>query len=220
MFITFEGPEGSGKTTQIPKVLQFLTEAGYSVFSTREPGGTLIGDQIRQVLLANKNTEMHPRTEILLFQASRAQLVEQEILPRIKNGEIVLCDRYADSTIAYQGYGHRVNLPQLRNIVNFATGGLKPDLTLLLDLDVSVGLARRRKDGDINRLDAFDLAFHQRVRAGYRELAASEPDRWVIIDAAQPAHQVQQALCDSILSQLGDANINLNRNRGGGRSTK
>ena len=202
MFITFEGPEGSGKTTQIPKVLQFLTEAGYSVFSTREPGGTLIGDQIRQVLLANKNTEMHPRTEILLFQASRAQLVEQEILPRIKNGEIVLCDRYADSTIAYQGYGHRVNLPQLRNIVNFATGGLKPDLTLLLDLDVSVGLARRRKDGDINRLDAFDLAFHQRVRAGYRELAASEPDRWVIIDASQPAHQVQQDLCDAIISQL------------------
>ena len=214
MFITFEGSEGSGKTTQIPKVGQFLAQAGYSVFSTREPGGTSIGDQIRQVLLANKNTEMHPRTEILLFQASRAQLVEQEIQPRIKKGEIVLCDRYADSTIAYQGYGHRVNLTQLRNIVNFATGGLKPDLTLFLDLDVSVGLARRRKDGDVNRLDAFELAFHQRVRAGYHELAASEPDRWVIIDATQPLHQVQQDLCDAILSRLGDANIKPNRNIG------
>jgi dTMP kinase len=212
MFITFEGSEGSGKTTQIPKVGQFLAKAGYSVFSTREPGGTSIGDQIRKVLLANKNTEMHPRTEILLFQASRAQLVEQEIQPRIKNGEIVLCDRFADSTIAYQGYGHRVNLTQLRNIIHFATGGLKPDLTLLLDLDVSVGLARRRKDGDINRLDAFELAFHQRVRAGYHELAASEPDRWVIIDAALPPHQVQQELCDAILSRLDDASIKPNRN--------
>ena len=137
MFITFEGPEGSGKTTQIPQIVQFLGEAGYTVFSTREPGGTSIGDQIRQVLLANKNTEMHPRSEILLFQASRAQLVEQEIQPRLERGEIVLCDRYADSTIAYQGYGHRVDLAQLRSIVDFATGGLKPDLTLLLDLDVA-----------------------------------------------------------------------------------
>lgn len=214
MFITFEGSEGSGKTTQIPKVVQFLSEAGYLVYATREPGGTSIGDQIRQVLLANQNTEMHPRTEILLFQASRAQLVEQEIQPRIKNDEIVLCDRYADSTIAYQGYGHRVNLTQLRNIVNFATGGLKPDLTLLLDLDVSVGLARRRNDGDINRLDAFELAFHQRVRAGYHELAASEPNRWMIIDAAQPPHQVQKDLCDAILSRLGGAIEKPNRDIG------
>ena len=210
MFITFEGSEGSGKTTQIPNVMQFLTDAGYSVFSTREPGGTPIGDQVRQVLLANQNTEMHPRTEILLFQASRAQLVEQEIQPRIKKGEIVLCDRYADSTIAYQGYGHQVNLTQLQNIVHFATGGLKPDLTLLLDLDVSIGLARRRKDGDINRLDAFELAFHQRVRGGYHDLAASEPGRWVIIDAAQPPHQVQQDLCDAILSRLEGANVKPN----------
>jgi dTMP kinase len=202
MFITFEGPEGSGKTTQIPQVVQFLSEAGYPVFSTREPGGTSIGDQIRQVLLANKNTEMHPRSEILLFQASRAQLVEQEIQPRIERGEIVLCDRYADSTIAYQGYGHQIDLAQLRNIVDFATGGLKPELTLLLDLDVAVGLTRRRKGGGINRLDAFELAFHQRVRAGYHEMAAAEPERWVIIDAAQPPNQVQQDLRTAILSRL------------------
>jgi dTMP kinase len=210
MFITFEGPEGSGKTTQIPQIVQFLTEAGYPVFSTREPGGTSIGDQIRQVLLANKSTEMHPRSEILLFQASRAQLVEQEIQPRIERREIVLCDRYADSTIAYQGYGHRIDLAQLRNIVDFATGGLKPDLTLLLDLDVAVGLTRRQKDGDINRLDAFELAFHQRVRAGYHELAAAEPDRWVIIDAAQSPPQVQHDLRAAILSRLTDPSLDKN----------
>ncbi len=202
MFITFEGPEGSGKTTQIPQIQNFLLEAGYLVFSTREPGGTSIGNQIREVLLANKNTEMHPRSEILLFQASRAQLVEQEIKPRLAQGEIVLCDRYADSTIAYQGYGHGVDLEQLRSIVNFATSGLKPDLTLLFDLDVKVGLARRQKDGDVNRLDAFELEFHQRVRNGYHALAATEPDRWVIVNANQPPELVQAAVCEIIRKQL------------------
>ena len=202
MFITFEGPEGSGKTSQIPQLRDYLAEAGYPVFCTREPGGTSIGDQIRQVLLANQNTEMHPRTEILLFQASRAQLVEQEILPRLKRGEIVLCDRYADSTLAYQGHGHGVDLAQLHSIVQFATGGLKPDLTLLLDLEVEMGLSRRHKDGDVNRLDAFEIAFHQRVRAGYHKLAAAEPQRWVIIDASQSPEQVQQDLRAAILARL------------------
>jgi dTMP kinase len=202
MFITFEGPEGSGKTTQIPQLEQFLLEAGYRVFCTREPGGTSIGDQVREVLLANRNTEMHPRSEILLFQASRAQLVEQEIKPRLARGEIVLCDRYADSTIAYQGYGHGVDLGQLGNIVSFATDGLKPDLTLLLDLDVKVGLSRRQKDGGVNRMDAFELAFHQRVRNGYLALVAADPGRWLVIDAAQLPNQVQQALRTAIQARL------------------
>jgi dTMP kinase len=202
MFITFVGPEGSGKTTQIPQIEHFLLDAGYRVFCTREPGGTSIGDQVREVLLANKNTEMHPRSEILLFQASRAQLVEQEIKPRLARGEIVLCDRYADSTIAYQGYGHGVDLKQLGNIVDFATDGLKPDLTLLLDLDVEEGLARRQKDGGINRLDAFELEFHQRVRDGYHALAAAEPGRWVVIDAGQNPGKVQADLRTAILARL------------------
>ncbi|HBX67960.1 MAG TPA: dTMP kinase [Chloroflexi bacterium] len=201
MFITFEGPEGSGKTTQIPQLQDYLVEAGYTVFCTREPGGTAIGDQIREVLLANKNTAMHPRSEILLFQASRAQLVEQEILPRLQRHEIVLCDRYADSTLAYQGYGHGVDLAQLRGIVDFATGGLKPDLTLLFDLDVEIGLSRRQKDGDINRLDAFALDFHRRVRAGYHALAAAEPQRWQIIDATQPPEQVQAVVREVVLAK-------------------
>ena len=201
MFITFEGPEGSGKTTQIPQLQDYLVEAGYTVYCTREPGGTAIGDQIREVLLANKNTAMHPRSEILLFQASRAQLVEQEILPRLQRHEIVLCDRYADSTLAYQGYGHGVDLAQLRGIVDFATGGLKPDLTLLFDLDVEIGLSRRQKDGDINRLDAFALDFHRRVRAGYHALAAAEPQRWQIIDATQPPEQVQAVVREVVLAK-------------------
>jgi dTMP kinase len=203
MFITFEGPEGSGKTSQISVLRDYLLETGHAVFCTREPGGTSIGDQIRQVLLANKNTEMHPRSEILLFQASRAQLVEQEILPRLKRGEIVLCDRYADSTIAYQGYGHQVNLEQLRAIVNFATGGLKPNLTLLLDLEVEVGLQRRQKEGDVNRLDAFELEFHRRVREGYHKLAYTEPQRWVTVDANQPPEIVQAAVREIIIERIG-----------------
>ncbi|MEN8173796.1 MAG: dTMP kinase [Chloroflexota bacterium] len=202
MFISFEGPEGSGKTTQMPALKKHLQKLGYTVFTTREPGGTSIGDQIREVLLANKNTAMHPRTEILLFQASRVQLVEGEILPRLGRGEIVLCDRYADSTLAYQGYGHRLDLKELNAIVNFATGGLKPDLTLLFDLDVEVGLNRRQKDGGVNRLDAFELDFHRRVRAGYHQLAEAEPDRWVIIDAEKSLETVQEQMQAAVIARL------------------
>lgn len=201
-FITLEGPDGSGKTSQVPFLRDFLLAAGYQVYCTREPGGTSIGDQIRQVLLANRNQEMHPRTEILLFQASRAQLVEEVILPRMAAGEIVLCDRYADSTLAYQGYGHRIDLDQLRSIVNFATAGLKPDLTLLFDVDAQTGLQRRQADGDINRLDALAIEFHQRVQAGYHSLAAAEPQRWVTIDASQPIPAVQSAVQEVVLTWL------------------
>jgi dTMP kinase len=202
MFITLEGPEGSGKSSQIPILLKYLQNAGYRVTATREPGGTSIGDQIREVLLSNRNTEMDPRTEILLFQASRAQLVEQVILPRITQGEVVICDRYADSTIAYQGYGHQVNLNQLYSIVDFATGGLKPNLSLLLDVDVRVGLKRRQKDGDVNRLDKFVIEFHQRVIAGYHEMVKAEPERWVIIDANQTFEEVQQEIQQVVLQRL------------------
>jgi dTMP kinase len=202
MFITLEGPEGSGKTSHIPILKEYLQRAGYLVTTTREPGGTSIGDQIREVLLSNKNTEMHPRTEILLFQASRAQLVEQLISPLNSRNEIVLCDRYADSTIAYQGYGHQVDLNQLRSIISFATGGLIPDLSILLDLDVQVGLKRRQKVGDVNRLDKFVIEFHERVRYGYHELVKSEPERWVVIDAEQPFNDVQRNLQQVVIQRL------------------
>jgi dTMP kinase len=202
MFITFEGPEGSGKTLQTTVLVKFLEQAGYNVLATREPGGTNIGNQIRAVLLDLKNTAMQARTEILLFQASRAQLVEEVVLPNLAQGKIVLCDRYADSTIAYQGYGYQVNLEQLRAIVNFATGGLKPDLTLFLDIDVEEGLRRRADGGEWNRLDAYDLAFYQRVRQGFHQMVKDEPDRWEILDAGQPPYQVHSAIQEVVLKRL------------------
>lgn len=204
MFISFEGPEGSGKTLQITALAEFLKGAGYPVLATREPGGTGIGDQIRAILLDLDNTVMQARTEILLFQASRAQLVEEVILPHLAKGDIVLSDRYADSTIAYQGYGHQVNLEQLKNIVTFATGGLKPDLSLLLDIDVEDGLRRKSGGEEWNRLDAYELDFHQRVRQGFHQMVAAEPERWVVINAAKSRSEVQAEIQQVVLERLGD----------------
>lgn len=191
MFITFEGPEGSGKTTQIKALVGFMQERGYEVVCTREPGGTPIGDQIRAVLTNLDNTAMHPRAEILLFQAARAQHVEELIRPASAAGKLVLCDRYADSTLAYQGYGHGYDLDLLRGLIGFATGGLQPDLTVLLDVDVEAGLRRKQRGNDWNRLDAYALEFHRRVRAGYFELANLEPARWVTVDANCRPEDVQ-----------------------------
>ena len=203
MFITFEGSEGSGKTSQIAPLADYLRQRGRDVLTTREPGGAPIIEQIRAVILDRKNTEMHARTEILLFQAARAQHVEQVIRPHLQKGGIVLCDRYADSTLAYQGYGYRCfALEQLKPLVAFATGGLVPDLTLLLDVDVEVGLRRRMQDGDWTRLDAYDLSYHQRVRAGYLEMAQAEPERWVVIDAGQAPEKVQGDIRRVVLSRL------------------
>lgn len=190
MFITLEGPEGSGKTSQMPGLADYLRKKGFDLVTTREPGGTFIGDQIRNVLFDLENKGMNPRSEILLFQASRAQLVDEIILPALKAGKIVLCDRYADSTLAYQGYGHKVDMKTLCEIVNFATGGLKPDLTMFLDISVEEGLKRRNKGGEWNRLDDYDKEFHRRVYQGYQQLIAAEPGRWVVVNAAQPPEQV------------------------------
>lgn len=202
MFITLEGPEGSGKTSHIPYLVEYLREKGHTVFPTREPGGTSIGEQIREVIHDLKNVEMHPRAETLLYQAARAQIVEQVIQPRLKAGEIVISDRYYDSTIAYQGYGHQQDLEQVRALVKYATGGLKPDLTVLLDVDVEEGLRRKKKDNEWNRLDAYTVEFHQRVRAGYLVMVKQEPDRWVVLDAGQKWDAVQQELRALILERL------------------
>ena len=203
MFISLEGPEGSGKTSHIPPLVEFLREKGYQVFPTREPGGTSISEQIRMVIHDLRNTEMHPRTETLLYQAARAQIVEQVIKPRLAAGEIVLCDRYADSTIAYQGYGHQQDLDEVRSLVRYATGGLTPDLTILLDVEVEVGLKRKTKNGaEWNRLDAYTVEFHRRVRAGYLELVKAEPDRWLVVDASRDWESVQGALREVIVGKL------------------
>jgi len=203
MFMTLEGPEGSGKTSQLPALVEYLREQGYDVFPTREPGGTSIGEQIREVIHDLKNVEMHPRTETLLYQAARAQIVEEVFKPRLAAGNIVISDRYYDSTIAYQGYGHQQDLDQVRALVRYATGGLVPDLTILLDVDVEAGLRRKTQNGsEWNRLDAYTLEFHQRVRRGYLEMAKAEPERWVVIDAGREWRAVQQDLRRAVMERL------------------
>jgi len=203
MFITLEGPDGSGKSMQIPALAEFIRSQGYEVLTTREPGGTNIGDQIRQVIMKLGNTSMPPRTEILLFCAARAQIVEEVLRPALQRGVVVISDRYADSTLAYQGYGHGVDLEELTRLLKFTTGGLRPDLTLLLDVDAETGLRRRQTSGgEWNRLDAYALSFHKRVREGYHQLAAAEPERWRTIDASQAPEMVQSCIQDVVRQAL------------------
>ncbi len=203
LFITFEGPEGCGKTTQIKLLAEALTARDCNVLSLREPGGTSIGDQIREVLHDLRNTEMHARAEILLYNAARAQIVEQRIKPHLAAGGIVLCDRFADSTLAYQGYGRMLNLVDVRHIVAFATQNLKPDLTLYLDIDVEAGLARRRTGGgEWNRMDDQTVEFYRRVREGYQVLMAEEPQRWVSIDAARDVAEIQRNILMEVETRL------------------
>jgi dTMP kinase len=203
MFITLEGPEGSGKTSHIPYLVEYLREKKYVVFPTREPGGTVISEQIRDILHDLKNAEMHPRTETLLYQAARAQIVEQVIKPRLADKEIVISDRYYDSTIAYQGYGHQQDIEHVRALVKYATGGLDPDLTVLLDVDVEVGLKRKKDNGlEWNRMDAHEVQFYERVRNGYLEMVKAEPKRWIILDAGKSWDEVQAELREKIIAAL------------------
>lgn len=203
MFITFEGPEGSGKSSQIGPLKAFLENKGFSVLATREPGGTVIGNQIRDCLHDVNNREMISETEFLLYSASRAQLVREVILPALEEGQIVLCDRYADSTLAYQGYGRMLPLKDLKKITNFATGGLQPHLTFLLDIDVQRGLARRVVgQAEMNRLDLEEIAFHQRVREGYHKLSQSDPERWCVIDADRSAESVLKDLQRIVMERM------------------
>ncbi len=196
MFITFEGPEGGGKTTQIRLLEQVLTAQGHQVLVTREPGGTAIGNGIRTLLLDAANTAMSERAEALLFNAARAQLVDEIIRPALVKQQIVLCDRYADSTLAYQGFGRGLAVDQLATLINFATGGLQPDLTIFLAIDAAAGIERKRQiaGGEWNRLEEEDLAFHQRVAAGFKQLISTAPHRWLIVDAVPPLDQVHQAI--------------------------
>ena len=203
MFITFEGPDGSGKSTQLKMLAAALREEEREIVTTREPGGTEIGDQIRAVIMNMKNKAMDPRTELLLFNASRAQLVEELIRPSLAAGKVILCDRYADSTMAYQGYGHGLDKDELRRLLNFATGGLKPDLTLLFDISAEAGLKRRLSNHDEwNRMDDYALQFHERVRGGFLELAAADPERWVVIDADRDPGVIHAEVLDIVKRKL------------------
>lgn len=236
LFITFEGPEGSGKSTQARVLYEHLQARGYPVILTREPGGTRIGEMIRRILIDLQHTEMEPTTEILLFAAARAQLVNELIRPYLETGGIVLCDRYADSTYAYQGYGLKRDLDELRLITHIATGGLMPDLTIYLDLSAEEGLERKwlakqaQKNNRMseassvqpilhsgtlsqygrpewNRLDARDLSYHQRVAAGFRELMLHDPERWCRLDAHLPVDDLARAVAARIEPMLSHVSL-------------
>ncbi|MBN1260805.1 MAG: dTMP kinase [Anaerolineae bacterium] len=212
LLVTFEGPEGSGKTTQLPLVARWLETLHFPVLCTREPGGTRVGERIRAVLHDPSFTEMAPVTEILLYSASRAQHVAEIIRPALAEGHIVLCDRYYDSTYAYQGFGRALSLDELRSITRFATGGLVPDVTLYLDLEPEVGLQRRLQGGEeMNRLDREALDFHRRVREGYWTLVRQEPQRWLVIDAQGTVAEVQARIRDALHPRLYHAANSLNR---------
>jgi dTMP kinase len=207
LFITFEGPEGGGKSTQIKLLAEWLREQGCDVLTTREPGGTRIGDGVRGLVLNPEHVEMQPEAEILLYSAARAQLVGEVIRPHLARGGVVLCDRYADSTLAYQGYGRQFDLDALRKIIGFATGNLVPDLTICLDLPVLDGLQRKRANAraasdDWNRIEREELEFHERVRAGYLELAQIGGERWCVVDARQSVELAQAAINERVRQLL------------------
>lgn len=202
-FITLEGPEGAGKTVIARRLAAELESRGAPVRLTREPGGTALGERLREVLLASAGDRIGPRADALLFNAARAQLVAEVIGPALDAGQLVLCARYTDSTLAYQGYGAGVALDDLRALAEVATGGLAPDLTVLLDVDPEIGLARKA-DEDRTRFEAgFDLAFHQRVRAGFRELAAAEPERFVVLDSSRSVDDVFEDALEAVLASIG-----------------
>lgn len=199
-FITIEGPEGAGKTTQAVALVGHLTGLGLDVHSTREPGGTWLGERLREVLLARTDSAAptDPLTDSLLFNAARRQLVTEVIRPALEAGRTVVCARFADSTLAYQGYGAGIPLDRLRALEIAATDGLAPDLTILLDLPVEDGLARKAP-GDVTRFEAeFDLAFHRRVRDGFLALAAAEPGRFAVVDARRSTADVAAAVSSAV----------------------
>ncbi len=198
--IAFEGVEGAGKSTQVELLRQALEKAGHRVVSTREPGGTPLGEQVRSILL-DPASALDARTEALLFAAARAQLVERVIRPALERDEVVLCDRYVDSSLAYQGAARGLGLEPIAAINGFATDGLLPDLVVLLRLDPAEGLARGR--GSRDRIERQDLEFHQRVARGFLDLAAADPERFVVIDAAAPPDRVAAEVRAAVLRTLG-----------------
>jgi len=207
LFITLEGPEGAGKSTNREYLAERLRDAGIEVVLTREPGGTPLAERIREVLLAPVDEAMHADTELLLVFAARAQHLAEVIRPALARGAVVLCDRFTDSTYAYQGAGRGLSLERIAALEAFVQGDLRPDLTLVFDLPIEIGMARASARGRLDRFELEGRVFFEAVRAAFLQRAAADPQRYLLVDAAQPLAQVQQAL-DGLLPQL------LERHRG------
>ncbi len=202
-FISLEGPDGAGKTTQLKLLSKYLDSVNCQYIITRDPGGTPLGKQIRRIVLHSEG-DVSPVAELLLYQADRAQHVSEIIGPALNKGLVVLCDRYVDSTLAYQGYGRNIDLGLIRQLNEIATGGLMPELTILFDIDSEAGLSRLHPSGH-DRLEREAMDFHTRVRSGYLELAKGEPHRWRVIDAGRAMSAVQEDLQMIIAEKLGVA---------------
>lgn len=204
MFITIEGPEGSGKTTAVDTAVEELEKMGYQIVRTREPGGTPIAEQIRNVILDKNNVAMDQRTEALLYAASRRQHLVEKVWPALKEGKIVICDRYLDSSLAYQGGARGLGVDNILQVNSFATEGTFPDLTLLFDIDPEIGLARiaANADREVNRLDLEKIEFHNKVRNTFLELAKRYPERFVVIDASQSRENVAKKTLETMLSRI------------------
>jgi len=209
MFITLEGIEGSGKTTQIEHIFEFLKSKGYECVLTREPGGTKIGKKIRAILLDPENKDIDPLAELLLYTADRAQHIKELITPSLSAGKTVLCDRYFDATVVYQGFARGLDIALINSLHKLALNDLKPDITLLLDLPPEIGLSRAWKQinngtrtSDETRFEKEKLSFHKKVRAGYLELARLEPERFQIIDASKNENQVKQQIINALTTKL------------------
>ena len=204
MFITIEGPEGSGKTTATNRVVEELIKRGYDVVRTREPGGTPIAEQIRNVILDKQNTAMDPRAEALLYAAARRQHLVEKIWPATKEGKLVICDRYIDSSLAYQGGARGLGIQEIIDINMFATDNTWPDLTILFDIEPEIGLARIAKNADreVNRLDLEKIEFHKKVRETFLLLAKKQPERFIVIDASKDPDTVFKNTLEAILPRI------------------
>lgn len=207
MFITVEGPDGSGKTTQLQLLVRSLTKKGYEVVVTREPGGTKVGNSIREILLSPEHDEMTPRVEMMLYAASRAQNVDQVIRPALNRGAIVVCDRFVDASIAYQGYGLQYDLTQVLSLNEWATAGIKPDLTFLFDLTPDQASRRMKDRGQLDRIESRDESFHQRVYDGFQKLLEQHPERMVRIDANATIEMIQDEVLDITLERLNERGV-------------
>ena len=205
LFITFEGGEGCGKSTQSRLLLKKFEQQNIPVLLTHEPGGTALGNEVRKALKRKGGSSISPQAELFLFAASRAQLLAELIRPALEEGKVVVCDRFTHSTLVYQGYGRGLDLTIVETVNSIATQNLKPDLTIFLDISPEQGLARKRSLKD--RFELEDLSFHRRVREGYLKMAAAEPDRWLVIDASLPKRKIAEIIWDKVSRLLPNTSV-------------